>query len=105
MFCHLTLQSRPAAKREPEVDLTSSQSSLSSSVLLVKCVRVCLCVCWGADSQSETWAQLILPVPAFICLLRRLFSFFLFLRNSRSGALSPGKTEEWHWLGQVDAFS
>lgn len=71
MFCHLTLQGRPAPKREPEVDLTSSQSCLSSSIPLVKWWW------WGdTDSQSETWVKLILSVPAFICLLRRVFFFF-----------------------------
>lgn len=36
MFCHLTLQGRPAPKRKAGVGLTSSQSRLSSSVRLVK---------------------------------------------------------------------
>ncbi len=36
MFCHPTLRGKPAPKREPQVSLTSSQSRLSSSILLVK---------------------------------------------------------------------
>lgn len=107
MFCHLALQGRPSPEHEPEVDLTSSQSCLSSSAPLTEESRR---EGWGGgdtDPQSETWAKLILFRASLHMSPQDRFFYFLFfsfsykerrVRRSQAG-------EKWYWLGQVDAFS
>lgn len=73
MFCHLTLQGKPAPKREPEVSLTSSQSHLSSSLLLIK--REVRGELGGYRFMIRNLGDAYSSVAAFICLLRMTFFF------------------------------
>ena len=110
MFCHLTLQGEPAPKREPEVSLTSSQSRLSSSIPLVRRGRVGV---WGVGGQDTFTIRNSCEAHSFCGSLHvsPQEDVFFFPRimsgvwTAGSGALRPAKTEEWYWLGQVDAFS
>lgn len=88
MFCHLALQGRPSPEREPEVDLTSSQSCLSSSAPFAE-------ESGGrgdTDAQSETWAKLILFRASFYMSPQDRSFFFFEKKSGGSRALRPGKS-------------
>lgn len=86
MFCHLTLQGKPAPKREPEVSLTSF--TVSSLVVFTAREKGGKQYRFKITNLGEAHST----VAAFICLCWRIF-FQNLVRgmNGGSGALRPEK--------------